>query len=224
MGFVQSEVVDNIESIVKAFTPTIDGKQVAKCELVKQVIKLTIELMLEAVTIGSTFMAGPMLGAAKNGAKGLENIKAWLDKKGDLGEKYLATYIKSGASLYKLAWGQGKGQKGFGEKMQGMLSSGDGTRGSSFGEYPGLGLHISKAKGMCGSGFSIPVDDTKENTRITKKFVQDYLVASQDAAEKHFGSLILFNEGADPHLLGTLMGSESVGIKDDAPSYGDLKR
>jgi hypothetical protein len=67
------------------------------------------------------------------------------------------------------------------------------------------------------------VDDTKQNTAITKKFVQDYLTASQTAVEKQFLSLILFNESADPHLLGTLMQREVVGMKNNAPTVSDLK-
>jgi hypothetical protein len=159
MGFVNSDVMNDIEAIIKHFTPTIDGKQIAKCEIVKMVIKLVIELMLEAVSIGSSFVAGPMVGAAgKEGPKIMQALAKWIEKSGD---KMVATHIKNIASLTKLAVTQVQKQKANGEKLQGLLASGDGTTGSWLGEYPGLGLHISKAKGMCGSGFSIPVGDVQ---------------------------------------------------------------
>lgn len=236
------EIESQVPKLVKEFSPQRDKAQLAKCEMVKASIKFAIDVAMEAMGIGTTFLAGPFLGkVSRGGGKAFMKIGDYINKSPipGLREKQLASWIKSSAAVTKFSTTYGQiTQKVVEEHKKTMKNSGDKTKSSDTSPMPSLEMHLSTARGMCGNIFGVAEDDSSSTIDSVTKFIVDYLVASQDALENHFNSLMSYHDPSDyetddsvlgVHLLDRLMDAEylrvgSLVLHKDTKRYLRLNR
>ena len=211
----KNEIGRAIPRIVNEFAAERDGKKIAHCELVKVMIELGFDIVMEAGTLGMSIGGFPGVMPQRISDKA-QRAKKWTEFSMSKAMEITGT-IRS--------W-EGKGRAVDAAIKKAIAKAGDTSLSSAYGSMPALEIHMSKATGLCGNAFSVPEDDSGAQIEASMNFMVDYMDETMGSLERQWRSLIIFQEdGSVSPLLDALMSLQYIRPSDVSDNvYSESKR